>query len=775
MATNIKSGYWTVLPYHLVEHLEPLRLSPLGIKEERDRRPRLVVDHSFYGVNDETELVAPVEAMQYGQTLPRLLFKIRHANPKYGPVWLAKYDVTDGFYNIQLQPNDALMLATILPCKPGETPLVAIPLALTMGWTESPPTFCALTETVCDLVNWNINKTNLPPHRLEEVAAREDQSTCDDPWKPLTGEQALLQLTPAAPVARPLPEPDPRPTDYVLKTPLRHTDIFVDDFMQAFQGSRRQRNAARRLLFHVIDKVLLPNNNAPDTREERISIKKLLKAEGAWTTRKTILGWIVDTAKQTIELPEHRQDRLRTLLGTLKHRKRVSINKWQRVLGELRFAAAGIPGSAGLFSALQLGLRIATKSRVRVDKHLQSHLQTFEDLVNDLSQRPTRLGEIIPDEPRVIGATDACGIGLGGVFFTAEAPPIAWRAPLPPQLARQVVTADNPDGRITINDLEQAAVLLQHDLIAQHYDIRETTISTLADNVAAASRFRKGAVTSREAGAYLCCLASTHQRHYRYCPEVSYIPGDYNSMADDCSRLWHLSDLDLLTHLDSRYPQPNAWRLYQPSAAMLSSTLLALQSRPPEPGSWARPNVPASRPGRLGLSSVPTIISPSPSKNLKSPTYLSSCLHNSDAKAPTAAASPYELARYRQPYWPLERRSNGWLTQTPLWPKTKTDSCGKSNNSLQPTASSTLHLRGPGRSPPPCSPSSMAWWTATTALPSGVAKSSVPPWTSPSLPSSSSCDPANTHTPLTTRPSARGTSNWGLAPPPPSALPTRRL
>jgi hypothetical protein len=39
----------------------------------------------------------PHEAMQFGRALERLLFHIRHANPRYGPVYLNKIDISDGF------------------------------------------------------------------------------------------------------------------------------------------------------------------------------------------------------------------------------------------------------------------------------------------------------------------------------------------------------------------------------------------------------------------------------------------------------------------------------------------------------------------------------------------------------------------------------------------------------------------------------------------------------------------------------------------------------
>ena len=56
MLEFVQKGFWTVLPYRLLKDrhqrklrgLRDLRLSPLGIIPQRDRRPRLIVDYSFY-------------------------------------------------------------------------------------------------------------------------------------------------------------------------------------------------------------------------------------------------------------------------------------------------------------------------------------------------------------------------------------------------------------------------------------------------------------------------------------------------------------------------------------------------------------------------------------------------------------------------------------------------------------------------------------------------------------------------------------------------------
>jgi hypothetical protein len=91
--------------------------------------------------------------MQFGKALQRVFTTLVHADPRYGPVYLAKIDVADGFYRVWLQLADVPKLGVFLPIAPGCLPLVAFPLALPMGWVESPPYFTILTETACDRAN----------------------------------------------------------------------------------------------------------------------------------------------------------------------------------------------------------------------------------------------------------------------------------------------------------------------------------------------------------------------------------------------------------------------------------------------------------------------------------------------------------------------------------------------------------------------------------------------------------------------------------------------
>ena len=70
----VRKGFYAALPYDDVKELGQfcISLSPMGLIPQRDRRDRVVVDYSFYGLNEDTVPLAP-DSMQFGQALQRVL------------------------------------------------------------------------------------------------------------------------------------------------------------------------------------------------------------------------------------------------------------------------------------------------------------------------------------------------------------------------------------------------------------------------------------------------------------------------------------------------------------------------------------------------------------------------------------------------------------------------------------------------------------------------------------------------------------------------------
>jgi hypothetical protein len=604
----INKQQWIILPYSEAKELPGLRLSPPGVVPQRGRRPRWIVDYSWWKVNEETLPLAPKEAMQFGHALDRILREILLADPKLGPIYLSKLDISDGFYRINLAIDDIPKLGVVFPVKEGEEPLVAFPLVLPMGWANSPPIFSAATETSADLANEAIQRGDAPPsHPLDDLAA-----TLDDPVPQLVPtDGCAARSNPASPaIASPHPTPSPTAApssstqlpihdterDPSLPSSSNHAayvDVFVDDFIALCQGDSN-RSRIRRILLRAVDQVFRPNDFHDDQfRREPVSLKKLKQGDVSWNTIKTVLGWVIDTSTMTIQLPPHRVDRLAELLASIpKTQKRIALRKWHKVLGELRSMSLALPGARNMFSQMQQALSNRCKTRVSLTKGVHQALDDFRWMHQDISSRPTRIAELVPLLASALGYHDASGTGAGGVWFphqslnprthpsaTPSHDPIIWRLQWPPDIVANLVTDDNPAGTITNSDLELAGGLLHLEAIVQNFDVRERTILSKTDNLATLFWQRKGSATSSKPPAHLLRLFGIHQRFHRYVPRHDYISGSSNPMADDASRLFHLTDSQFLSYFNTTFPQHTSFRHVHLASQMTSAVILALRSK----------------------------------------------------------------------------------------------------------------------------------------------------------------------------------------------------
>ena len=325
--------------------------------------------------------------------------------------------------------------------------MVAFPLVLPMGWVNSPPYFCAATETAADLMNARLRRQQeYGPHHLEEEALTGGDS------KPIPSSASGSRAQQIHP---------PR-----YRRPLQ----YVDDFIALLQGGAQEQRNTMRVLLSTLDDIFRPVIPSDDpSRQEPASQKKLRKGDASWSTRKVVLGWVIDIVAGTLELPPHRQERLRAILADIcPSQKRASVKKWHRLLGELRSMTLAIPGSRGLFSVLQEALKYdqhGKPCRVRLTRAVHQFLADFRRLADNLESRPTRIAEIFPRTPSVLGATDASGRGMGGIAFVhlkdSRVDPILWRNTFPKTIVKDFVSFENPTGTVSNSDLELAATVIQ--------------------------------------------------------------------------------------------------------------------------------------------------------------------------------------------------------------------------------------------------------------------------------------------------------------------------
>ena len=126
---------------------------------------------AYSGVNQDTTALAP-DSLQFGHALTRYLEQLHRADTRHGPVYMSKTDIADAFMQIWLDLYSIPTLAALLPTHAEESPLVALPLVLPMGWVHSPNHLCAVTETICDITNDRLLSDNInwTPHHLSALA-----------------------------------------------------------------------------------------------------------------------------------------------------------------------------------------------------------------------------------------------------------------------------------------------------------------------------------------------------------------------------------------------------------------------------------------------------------------------------------------------------------------------------------------------------------------------------------------------------------------------------
>ena len=93
-----------------------------GVVPQEYHCPWWICDYSVSQVNDKTLRLAAADAMQFGHALDCILQEIRLENPAYDPVLMSKYDISDGFYRVDLHVEDIPKLGAAFPARPRQGP-----------------------------------------------------------------------------------------------------------------------------------------------------------------------------------------------------------------------------------------------------------------------------------------------------------------------------------------------------------------------------------------------------------------------------------------------------------------------------------------------------------------------------------------------------------------------------------------------------------------------------------------------------------------------------
>ena len=115
------------------------------------------------------------------------------------------------------------------------------------------------------------------------------------------------------------------------------------------------------------------------TRQDPESLKKMNQGNITWETQKILLGWVIDSVRRTIHIPQHRVTRLTTMLQEVEGQRRVLWKRWKKLLGELKRMMMAIHGAEGMFSLIQAALvKDGLSNSIKVERSTRDKLRDWK-------------------------------------------------------------------------------------------------------------------------------------------------------------------------------------------------------------------------------------------------------------------------------------------------------------------------------------------------------------------------------------------------------------
>jgi hypothetical protein len=185
---KVATGQATIVNWDTIKDDPPpqMKVSPIAAILHKSKAFRLILYLSFLlrlqdgtklpAVNDSTTKTALSGAInQLGHSLQWVIHAFTEAD-KSNKIFMAKWDIKDGFWHLDAKTGDEWNFAYVLPQPPGEPVKIVVPSLLQMGLVESPPYFCATTETSRNIAT-TYCKTKigtLPSHKFDDLVSADD-------------------------------------------------------------------------------------------------------------------------------------------------------------------------------------------------------------------------------------------------------------------------------------------------------------------------------------------------------------------------------------------------------------------------------------------------------------------------------------------------------------------------------------------------------------------------------------------------------------------------
>jgi hypothetical protein len=610
---KVRNGQARLVEWESIKECPPreLKISPIAMIPHKSRKFRTILDLSFSlrledgsrvpSVNENTVKTAPAGSIdQIGHSLARIIHAFASTSEDE-KVLMAKWDIKDGFWRLDCREGEEWNFGYVLPSLDRTTTTLVIPNSLQMGWVESPPYFCAASETARDVaVNYIETRVgSRPSHKfLHHTQSNVAYAALPDPPNVARDESKLTEES----------------FRYLV-------DVYVDDFIGLVIPTTRSQ------LDHVANSVMCGIHDVfpPEDEDEHdpLSLKKLLAGDGAWDEIKEILGFVFHGGNKTMWLSEGKRDAILLLLKTWLRSTRknarfgIPFNEFRSTLYKIRHAFTAIPAGHGLMSPFYRVLSKAPKVVFLQRNHtLYTALEDCRRFLQESVSKPTKCSNLVHGWPDYIGVTDASKEGVGGMIVgeNSSLPPVVFRFQWPEAIREDINSTDNPNGSITNSDLEMAALLMLFLVLEGCAPaLSDKRVALYSDNTPAVHWVQRLASKRSDAAMQLIRALALRLQVKKASPLTTlHIEGSQNSMTDIPSRSfggvkkWYCAnDSDFLTMYNSMFPLPNqeSWTLFRLSSKIATKIISILQTKAIDADAWRRLPKPGKLIGPIGNAS----------------------------------------------------------------------------------------------------------------------------------------------------------------------------
>ena len=585
---KVQKGQARLVTWDDIKHDPPeqLKISPIAMIPHKSRQFRAILDLSFPvklrdgtivpSVNEGTTKTAPRGAIdQIGHSLQRIIHAFAAADHD-AKIFMAKWDIKDGFWRLDCEQGEEWNFAYVLPPRPGLPTQLVIPTSLQMGWIESPPYFCAASETARDVAEQYMQLPigSLQPHKF-------------------------LPLTELVNDINDLPQ-------YHADNDWRFMlEVYMDDYIGlAIPTSRAQLQHYANSIMYGIHDIFPPS---ADDDEDPISLKKLRKKDGSWALVKDILGLTFNGDDKTVWLENDKRDAILTVInGWIRHGAQrnfgIPFHEFRSIISKIRHAFITIPAGRGLMSPFNRILRLApTLVYLHKNDELLTALIDCRTFLRDSVGNPTKCSRLVTGWPDYIGVKDASSHGVGGIIIgeNKAAHPTVFRMPWPSDITAAVISDNNPTGTLTNSDLEMAGLLLLWLAMEEVCSgLEGAHVALFSDNSPTVHWVQRMAARHSTVAMQLIRALALRLQLTQASPLTPlHISGIHNAMTDIPSRSfgsekkWFCeTDEDLRSLFNASFPLPMqaSWNVFQPSNVICTRVISVLRTKVSTTDEWRR-------------------------------------------------------------------------------------------------------------------------------------------------------------------------------------------